>query len=78
MLMCLKYLICGKKGPDLTSNKLESFCKQIIDICKDLNEESLNYFKSVEDVIKQAGEVDRDKLKTQSYAEDLKRIIYSR
>lgn len=55
MLMCIKYLICGKRSPDLTSTKLESFCKQIIDVCKDLNDENLNYFKKVEDVIRQAG-----------------------
>lgn len=78
MLMCIKYLICGNKGPDLTSNNLEKFCKQIIEVCKNLNDESLNYFKQVEDVIKQAGEVDRDKLKAKSYAEELKKIIHTK
>ena len=78
MLMCIKYLICGEKGPNLTSTKLEKFCKKIIDVCKDLNDENLIYFKKVEDVIKQAGEVDRDKLRALSYAEDLKKIIHLR
>ncbi|MBD2127235.1 AIPR family protein [Microcoleus sp. ZQ-A2] len=78
MLMCLKYLICGNRGPSLTSNKLEGFCKKIIEVCKDSNDENLNYFKSVEDVIKQVGEVDRDKLRAQSYAEELKKLIHSR
>ncbi|MEG4406899.1 AIPR family protein [Microcoleus sp. MON2_D5] len=78
MLMCIKYLICGNKGPDLTSNNLEKFCKRIIEVCKNLNDESLNYFKQVEDVIKQAGEVNRDKLKAKSYAEELKKIIHTK
>jgi len=78
MLMCIKYLICGEKGPNLTSTKLEKFCKKIIDVCKDSNDENLIYFKKVEDVIKQTGEVDRDKLRAQSYAEELKKIIHLR
>jgi hypothetical protein len=77
MLMCLKYAITGKKGPDLKSNKLDQFCKSIIDVCKDLNDENLNYFKIVENLIKQTGEVDRDKLRVQAYNEELKKLIHT-
>lgn len=77
MLMCLKYVIVGKKGPDINSNKLEGFCKKIIDVCKDTNDENLNHFKTVENLIKQAGEVNRDKLRAQSHTEELKKLIHS-
>jgi hypothetical protein len=75
MLMCIKYLICGNKGPSLTSNKLDAFCKKIIEVCKETNDENLVYFKKAEDVINQSGVVNRDRLRAQSYSEDLKRII---
>lgn len=77
MLMCLKYVIVGKKGLDINSNKLEEFCKKIIDVCKDTNDENLNHFKTVENLIKQAGEVNRDKLRAQSHTEELKKLIHS-
>lgn len=77
MLLCIKYLICGSKGPCLTSNKIEGFCKKIIEVCKETNDENLVYFKRAEDVIKQSGVVNRDRLKTQSYSEHLKKIIAS-
>ena len=37
--------------------------------------ENLVYFKKAEDVINQSGVVNRDRLRAQSYSEDLKRII---
>lgn len=77
MLMCLKYLICGGRGPSLTSNKLEGFCKKIIEVCKETNDGNLVYFKRAESVINQSGAASRDRLKSQSYSEDLKRIIFS-
>lgn len=77
MLMCLKYSITGKKGPDLTSGKVEEFCKKIIDVCKDLNDDNLKHFKYAENLIKQTGEVNRDKLRAQSYTEELKKLIHA-
>jgi AIPR protein len=77
MLMCMKYLIGGNKGPILTSNKFEGFCKKIIEVCKETNDENLTYFKRAEAVINQSGVVSRDRLRAQSYSEDLKRIIVS-
>jgi len=78
MLMCIKYLICRKTNPDLTSSKLDNYCQKIIDVCKDMNEENLLYFKKAENIIKKSGEVDRDKLKARSYTEELKKLIHSR
>jgi hypothetical protein len=75
MLMCIKYLICGNKGPDLKSQKIEGFCKKIIEVCNETSDENFSYFKRAEDIINQAGQVDRDKLKAQSYAQALKKII---
>jgi hypothetical protein len=83
MLMCLKYVITGKSGPKLTSKKMESFCEQIINVCKYLNDENLNYFKKVENIIKQSekassdGVVSTDRLKRQAYTDELKKIIHS-
>lgn len=55
MLMCIKYLICPDETSSLISNKIDKSCKKIIDICKDLNEENLNYFKKAEELIKRQG-----------------------
>jgi hypothetical protein len=78
MLMCLKYLITGEKGPNLAAKPIETFCKKIIDTCKDVNDENFKYFKEAETLIKEVGEVDRDRLRAQAYTEELKKRIYAR
>lgn len=82
MLMCLKYVITGAKGPSLKEAKIEKFCGKIINVCKELNDDNLNYFKKVENIIKQSeeassdGEISKDRLKRQAYTNKLKRIIH--
>ncbi|MEB3277523.1 MAG: AIPR family protein [Lyngbya sp.] len=77
MLMCLKYIITGEKGPNLTSTKMEKFCQKIINICKNMNDKNLDKFKKVENLIKHTGDVSRDRLKGKPYTEELKKLIHS-
>ena len=76
MLMCLKYLITGTKGFNLDNKKNEHLCKQIIDICKDVNDENLKYFKDAAELIKQIELEDINQLKTRWYTDQLKKLIY--
>ena len=77
MLMCLKYIINKKTQPNLTSIKIEPYCENIISVCREINDSSLDYFNEVVEVIQEVGEVSRDVLKRKIYIDKLKKQLFS-
>jgi hypothetical protein len=77
LLLCLKHIIKRSSSPKLTDQKIKDYCSDIISTCRNLNDENFAVFQQVSSVIHKVGEVDRDRLKTAAYIDDLKAKIYN-
>lgn len=72
LLMIVKYRICGKKLPGLSSKRLDSSCERIVDALKMGGKASAKPFLEATSVIKAAGEASMDRLKRQAYTNELR------
>ena len=77
MLSILKYLINKGKNPPLHSTKVQAYCQNIINVCKDYESNHL-IFEQLVKAIEITGEVDRDGLKSEKYLQELKQTIHSK
>jgi hypothetical protein len=77
MLTILKYIINDNTtNPSLNSGKISFYCQKIINVCKDYDRNH-DVFQRLSKAIVDAGEVDRDSLKSEKYLNELKKSIFS-
>ena len=73
ILMIIKYIILGKSIPALNSKKSDITSEKIIDIFKSGGK--LPLYKQATDIIDKVGLATRDRLKRQSYTQEIKSVL---
>lgn len=72
LLMTMKYLSGAGKTPLLNSHKLESYCQKILNVLESGGKASATPFLSAKEFIDDLGPVTRDRLKRQTFTDELR------
>ncbi len=75
LLMILKYQVCGKKQPQLTSRKLEDYCQKLLAAVSPKGKDESALFNRAIEVINSIGLPTKDRLKRQAYSLEIKKAL---